>query len=194
MRKDHEIIARLIAPGSRVLDLGCGDGTLLELLTRGKNVRGQGIELRGETVRSCIEKGLSVFQGDIDGGLKEYPDKSFDYVILNQSMQEVKHAGYVLNEALRVGGKVIVGFPNFAYIKARWTLFFRGRTPITKSLPYLWYNTPNLHFLSITDFASFCGQQNISIVNTFYFRGRTSVDLLPNLLASDAIFVISKTS
>jgi len=123
MQLDHKIITNIIASGSKVLDLGCGNGELLDILVRQKNVKVQGIELDEAAIYQCVEKGLSVFHGDIDSGLGEYPDKSFDYVILNQSMQQARKVDFVIQEALRVGEKVIVGFPNFCYIKSRFMFF-----------------------------------------------------------------------
>lgn len=192
MRLDHKVIFEVIEKNSRVLDLGCGDGDLLSLLEKGKQVKGQGVEVDNKAIYKCIEKGLTVFHGDIDSGLVGYPDKSFDYVILNQTMQEAKKAELVLQEALRVGKKVIVGFPNFASLKARITIFFFGRTPITKSLPYRWYNTPNLHFLTIKDFKDFCWEKNITIEKVFYLGSKGFMNFLPNLLALNAVFVIKK--
>lgn len=191
-RLDHKVIYGIVEPGSRVLDLGCGEGDLLYLLSKGKGIKAQGIELREDAIYKCVEKGLSVFHGDIDSGLTEYPDKSFDYVILNQSMQEVRKVDFVIDEALRVGGKVIVGFPNFAYWRARLRLFLKGKTPVTYSLPYRWYNTPNLHFLSISDFKEFCSEKGISIVEEHYLGKITAADFLPNLFALNAVFVITK--
>jgi len=188
---DHQIIYSIIEPDSRVLDLGCGEGDLLYPLVRDKNVRAQGIELNDKAIQECVRKGLSVFQDDIENGLREYPDHSFDYVILNQSMQEVKKVDCVIQEALRIGTKVIVGFPNFAYIKSRFALFFQGKSPITESLPYLWYDTPNVRFLSITDFKDFCARKNIRIVEAHYMGKKDMVRLLPNLLALNAIFVLT---
>ncbi|MDD5711768.1 MAG: methionine biosynthesis protein MetW, partial [Smithellaceae bacterium] len=138
---DHKIISRLVSRGARVLDLGCGDGELLALLAKEKGCRVQGIELDDGAIHICIMKGVSVYHGDIESGLAEYPDRSFDYVILNQSMQEVREADRVIDEALRIGTKVIVGFPNFAQFRARAMLFFGGRAPVTRSLPYQWYDT-----------------------------------------------------
>jgi methionine biosynthesis protein MetW len=191
---DHRIIYSIIEPDSRVLDLGCGEGDLLYPLVRDKNVRAQGIELNDKAIQECVKKGLSVFQDDIENSLREYPDHSFDYVILNQSMQEVKKVDLVIQETLRIGNKVIVGFPNFAYIKSRLMLFFRGRSPITGSLPYLWFDTPNVRFLSITDFKNFCEEKNIRIVEAHYLGEKKIVHLWPNLLALNAIFVLSKNS
>lgn len=192
LRIDHRIIKNIIEPGSRVLDLGCGDGTLLYILAHEKNAKVQGIELNEEAIYQCVERGLSVFHSDIDSGLIGYPDKSFDYVILNQSMQEVKKVDFVIEEALRVGKNVIVGFPNFAYFKARVRLFFRGKAPVTLSLPYRWYNTPNLHFLSISDFKDFCSEKNIMILDTHYLGKKGLAGFWPNLLALNVVFVITR--
>jgi methionine biosynthesis protein MetW len=192
MRLDHKVILEIVSPGSRVLDLGCGDGSLMQLLATEKNARAQGIEFADEQIYKCVARGVSVFHGDIDTGLSEYPDQSFDYVILNQSLQEVVKVEFVLGEALRVAQKVIVGFSNFAYYKARIDLFFCGRVPVTKSLPNQWYSTPNLHFLSIRDFEEYCGDKNISILARYYLGEDRLVRLLPNLSALSAIFVISQ--
>lgn len=191
---DHRIIYSIIEPASRVLDLGCGEGDLLYPLVRDKQVRAQGIELNDKAIQECVKKGLSVFQDDIENSLREYPDNSFDYVILNQSMQEVKKVDYVIQEAARIGSKVIVGFPNFAHIKSRLMLFFRGKSPITGSLPYLWYDTPNVRFLSITDFKDFCARKNIRIVEAHYLGEKTIVRFLPNLFALNAVFVLTNNS
>jgi len=188
---DHQIIYSIVEFDSRVLDLGCGEGDLLYPLVRDKHVRAQGIELNDKAIQECVKKGLSVFHDDIESGLRGYPDNSFDYVILNQSMQEVKKVDCVIQEALRIGTKVIVGFPNFAYIKARLMLFFRGRSPITKSMPYLWYDTPNVRFLSITDFKDFCARKNIRIAEAYYIGKKAIVRFLPNLFALNAIFVLT---
>ena len=192
VRLDHKIIYGIVKPGSGVLDLGCGTGELLSLLAKEKDAKVQGIELSEEAIYKCVEKGLSVFHGDIDTGLAEYPDKSFDYVILNQSMQEVRKVDFVIEEALRVGKNVIVGFPNFAYWRARLRLFLKGKTPVTYSLPYRWYNTPNLHFLSISDFKEFCSEKKITISEAYYLGRKRVTKILPNLLALNAIFIITK--
>lgn len=191
-RLDHRIIYETVEPGSRILDLGCGAGELLSLLASEKGAKVQGIELNEDAIYKCVEKGLSVFHGDIDTGLTEYPDKSFDYVILNQSMQEVKKVDFVIDEALRVGGRVIVGFPNFAYWRARLRLFIKGKTPVTHSLPYRWYNTPNLHFLSISDFKEFCSEKGITVRAAYYLGRKKAIRICPNLLALNAVFIITK--
>lgn len=191
-RLDHKIIYRIIKPKARVLDLGCGDGELLSFLVKEKKVKAQGIELNEAAIYKCVEKGLSVFHGNIETGLSGYPDNAFDYVILNQSMQEVKDLEHVVDEALRIGKKVVVGFPNFAQLKARLRLFFKGKAPITSSLPYQWYNTPNLHFLSTSDFKYFCREKNIQVLKEFYLAGRRTIRFFPNIFASGAIFLVQK--
>ncbi|MHB8136989.1 MAG: methionine biosynthesis protein MetW [Smithellaceae bacterium] len=188
---DHRVIYSIVENDSRVLDLGCGEGELLYPLVRDKRVRAQGIELDDKAIQECVKKGLSVLHDDIENSLREFPDHSFDYVILNQSMQEVKKVDYVIQEALRIGNKVIVGFPNFAYIKSRFMLFFRGRSPITGSLPYLWFDTPNVRFLSISDFKLFCEEKNIRIVEAHYLGEQKIVRFRPNLFALNAVFVLT---
>jgi methionine biosynthesis protein MetW len=191
VRLDHRLIFDIIEPGSKVLDLGCGSGDLMEILAREKNVRVQGIEVDDAAIYECVKKGLSVFHSDIESGLVEYPDRSFDYVILNQSLQEVKKADFVIGESLRVAGKVVVGFPNFAYIRSRMMLFFKGRSPITPSLPYCWYDTPNVRFLSLADFRDFCGRKNLRVLETRYLGEKDEIRFWPNLLALNAVFVVS---
>jgi len=192
-RLDYKIIFEIVRRGSSVLDLGCGSGGLLDILVKEKKVKAQGIELREEAIYECVEKGLSVFHGDIEGGLGEYPDNSFDYVILNQSMQETRRIEFVLQESLRVGRKVIIGFPNFAYIRSRFDLFFKGKAPVTPSLPYSWYESPNVHFLSIKDFINYCKKKRIKIIKTYYLGENKTVKYFPNLLALSVIFIISKS-
>lgn len=187
---DHQAILDLIPSGSSVLDLGCGSGDLLSLLVKERHVKAQGIEIDDKAIFECVAKGLSVFHDDIDTGLPEYGDKSFDFVILNQSIQQVKKPDEVLKEALRVGERAIIGIPNFAHIKARFQIFFGGRVPVTPSLPYEWYNTPNLHFLSLTDFTKYCKKQKITIENTHYVNGKGRIRVLSNLFAQIGIFVL----
>ncbi len=190
-RIDHRLIVDMVKPGSTVLDLGCGTGELLGLLVRRKGVRGQGIEIDSHAIFECVVKGLSVFHDDIDSGLAEYGDNSFDYVILNQSFQQVKNPDTVLKEALRVGGKVIVGIPNFAHVSSRFQIFFRGRAPVTPALPHEWYDTPNLHFLSIDDFVRYCRARRVRIEDARYAGARRPAALFPNLLARTAVFCLS---
>ncbi len=192
VRLDHRLIIGIIGEGSRVLDLGCGEGDLIALLETIKDVRVQGIELDNDAVGRCIMRGLSVFHGDIESGLMEYPDRSFDWVILNQSMQETRKIDFVIEECLRVGRYVIVGFPNFAYVRARAAIFFCGSAPVTSSLPYHWFDTPNVRFLSIKDFFAFCRRKKITIVDARYLGKRRTIGILPNLLAQNAIFVLTK--
>lgn len=192
LRPDHQAIVEMVAPQSSVLDLGCGTGELLLTLVKEKQVRGQGIEIDEQAIYKCVAKGLNVLQDDIDHGLSDYEDQSFDYVILNQSLQQIEHFDTVLKDTLRVGRKVIVGFPNFAYIRARVQLFFLGKAPVTPSLPYLWYDSPNLHFLSISDFKDYCWAQNILIEKSVYIGKRGYVKHFPNLFANLGIFLISR--
>jgi len=189
---DFKIFAEWISDGTSVLDLGCGDGELLAYLSKERRVHAQGIELSEQAIIRCVSAGLSVFQQDIDTGLSEYADESFDYVILNQTLQQVKKPDLALQEALRVGKKVIVGIPNFAYYKARASIFFRGRVPVTPALPYQWYDTPNLHFLSIADFEDYCKIKIINIERVFFTSGTHRIRFLPNLRAESGFFILSR--
>jgi len=190
---EYKYIVDMIEKGSSVLDLGCGNGDLLAILKKERGItRSQGIEIDEKAVYECVAKGVSVFHGDIDTGLSEYSDKSFNYVILNQTFQQVKKPDGVLKEALRVGGKVIVGFPNFAYAAARFHLAVRGRAPITKSLPYEWFNTPNIHFLSIADFRDYCKTRDITIEKACYLAKSRPVRFMPNVFALLGVFLIVK--
>jgi len=192
IRLDHRIIYSVIDHGSRVLDLGCGEGDLLYLLARDKQVIAQGIEMDDRAIQECVKKGLSVFHDDIESGLREYPEHSFDFVILNQSMEEVKNVDSLIQDALRIGNRVIIGFPNFAYIKSRWMMFFKGRAPITRSLPYSWFDTPNVRFLSVIDFREYCSEKNIRIIEAHYLGGKSTVRFCPNLFALNAVFVLTR--
>jgi methionine biosynthesis protein MetW len=191
---DHRFIFEMIDAGASVLDLGCGDGELLALLNQKKNVKSCGIELDEKAIYSCVEKGVTVLHGDIDSGLSEYADKSFDYVILNQSLQQVSNLQKVLTDSLRVGRKVIVGFPNFTYWVSRLQFFFIGKAPVTASLPYTWFESPNKHFFSIEDFRKYCLEKNIRIEAECFIGTSKRVYVLPNFFARTGVFLISKTS
>jgi methionine biosynthesis protein MetW len=189
---EHLVISGWISSGASVLDLGCGDGELLVLLIKNKEVHAQGIELSEQAIHNCVAAGLSVFQQDIDIGLTEYADKSFDYVILNQTLQQVRKPNFAIKEALRVGKKVIVGFPNFCYIINRFQIFFHGKVPVSPSLPYEWYDTPNLHFLSITDFKDYCKKNQITVDDTAFISKNRTVRFMPNLFGEVGLFLLSK--
>ena len=193
-RVDYELIESLIEQGSTVLDVGCGDGQLLANLVRDKNIKGEGIELDQELVLDCICRRLPIIQQDIEQGLHYYGDKSFNYVILSQTVQTIKNPEKVFKELLRVGKKVIVSFPNFAYWRSRAQLFFRGKAPVTRQLPFEWHNSPNIHFLSLKDFDEFCKKLNVRVekriplVKTYL----SPVRFAPNLFTEQVIYVTSK--
>jgi len=189
---EHKAILEWVKRDASVLDLGCGNGELLALLIRQKGIKAQGIEIDEQAIYQCVAKGLSVFHEDIDNGLSDYADDSFDYVILNQSFQQVKKPDIVLKEALRVGKEVIIGFPNFAHYQGRLQIFFKGKTPVTPSLPYEWHDTPNLHFLSISDFIAYCHKRDIKIEKVAFIGKNREVKTLPNLFALIGIFLVSK--
>ncbi|MDD5045170.1 MAG: methionine biosynthesis protein MetW [Candidatus Omnitrophica bacterium] len=191
-RLDNLVITEIIEPNTNILDLGCGNGELMSLLVGEKGCTAHGIEKDEQAIYECVEKGLNVLHGDIDSGLSEYSDESFDYVILNQSLQQVAHFDTVFREALRVGKKVIVGLPNFAHYKSRLQLFFLGRAPVTSSLPYSWYDSPNVHFLSMTDFIHYCSSRNAKIERSVFLGEKKRVALLPNLFANVGIFLLTK--
>ncbi|GAB0056500.1 hypothetical protein SIID45300_00808 [Candidatus Magnetaquicoccaceae bacterium FCR-1] len=164
LRIDQAVIADLVSEGARVLDLGCGDGLLLEHLIRRKHAQGFGVEISHEGVHACIARGLPVYQGDIDQGLNDHHDDSFDYVILSHTLQAVHRPEYVLKEMLRVGKKIIVSFPNFGYWRVRLGLLLAGRMPRTRMLPYRWHNTPYIHLCTILDFEDLCAELDINIL------------------------------
>lgn len=153
-RIDLAVVAGLIRPGAKVLDVGCGDGLLLELLQEDKKIDGRGMELSQRGVNECVTRGLSVIQGDADSDLVFYPDKGFDYVVLSQTLQATRNPKEVLDHLLRIGERAIVSFPNFGHWRVRLALLLEGRMPVTKELPYSWYDTPNIHFCTIRDFVN----------------------------------------
>ena len=198
LRPDLAAIAALIAPGARVLDVGCGEGDLLEHLVIEKQVDGRGIELSQQNVNACVARGLSVLQGDADTDLADYPSAVFDVVILSQTIQATRSPRSVLQHLLRIGVKTIVSFPNFGHWRVRLALLFNGRMPQTTTLGYRWYETPNIHLCTISDFTELVRDKGARIEGAFAFdqNGRTrpmATDAWgPNLFAQGAIFVLTK--
>jgi len=196
LRLDLNYIVRSIENNSRVLDLGCGSGELLHKLAQEKNIRGHGVEIDVENICACVGKGVPVIHADMDEGLGEYPDKSFDYVILSQTLQAVKKPHIILHDMLRVGQTGIVSLLNFGYWKVRSQLFVQGIMPRTKTLPYQWYDTPNIHLTTIKDFKNLCAAGNITIIKQINLgqarKGGVLCNLFPNWFTNLAIFVIQK--
>jgi methionine biosynthesis protein MetW len=196
MKNEFKIIANLLPLQSRVLDVGCGDGTLIEALIKEKNIDARGIELEEDKVKECISKGLSVIEGDAETELGQFPNKAFDFVILSQTLQAFYQPENVLAQLLRIGERVIISIPNFGYWQIRASLLFRGKMPVTKSLPYTWYNTPNLHMCSIKDFYQFCEKKKINIDRVIGINGEKTSSIyrvnleMKNLLSEVGIFVI----
>ena len=190
-RSDYAIISELIEPGTMVLDLGCGEGELLAWLAENKQVSGRGVELSGTRVQRAIARGVTAYQGDIDQGLKDYPDQIFDYVILSQTLQETRQPLQVLRELLRVGRHAIVAFPNFGHWRVRLAHLWSGRAPQTKLFPYEWYDSPNIHFLTVDDFESLAARENWQVERRIFLAGYRTVGVLPNLLAEVAVFMIT---
>ena len=190
-RSDYAIIGEIVSPGARVLDLGCGEGELLHWLAANKNVDARGVEIAGEKVRRAIARGVSVFQGDIDEGLADYPDHAFDYVILSQTLQETRQPRRVLREMLRVGRRGIVAFPNFGHWRVRLSMLSSGRAPRTKLFPYDWYNSPNIHFLTVEDFEALAALESLTVERRYFLAGHRKVTLMPNLLAEVAVFLVT---
>ncbi len=190
LSSDSQAIFGLIQPKSKVLDLGCGDGELLYHLIQKKGCIASGIEIDEHSIYQCIEKGITVSHADLNEEMAHYPDKRFDYVILNESLQQVVNAEKVITEALRIGKQVIVGVPNFCFLPARFQIFFGGSVPKTKCLPYEWYNTPNVRFFSLKDFRLFCRKKNIRIKDFIGIGNSKRIVLFTNLFAILGIFLL----
>jgi methionine biosynthesis protein MetW len=194
-RLDYKYIEDLVPDGSTVLDLGCGDGELLAELVREKHVRGSGVDNDQASIEACVAKGLSVFHGDLDAGLADYEDGSIDVVILAFSLQQLRRPRLVIREMLRVGKLAIVSFPNFAHWSVSGELIVRGRMPVSKELPYQWYDTPNIHLCTIKDFRDLCRHEGLHIEQEFFLShfDKPARDLrLPNLTARIAVFAVTR--
>ena len=196
VRADLALLAELISPGAKVLDIGCGDGSLLKHLETTKRVDARGIELSQRGVNECVARGLSVIQGDADRDLIHYPDDAFDFVILSQTLQATHRPREVVEQMKRIGARAIVSFPNFAHWRVRVALGFGGRMPVTRQLPYSWYDTPNIHFFTIRDFLDLCSELNIEIERSLALNrhGKKIPFLGPwwfwNLFGSQAVFLL----
>ncbi len=198
MKNEFQVIADLIEKDKKVLDVGCADGTLMKFLKDNKNINIRGLEISKEKVQECIAKGLTVIEGNAEKDLKQFPDKSFDYVVLSQTLQAFLNPELVINELLRVGKKAIVTIPNFGYWKIRLHLLTKGTMPITKTLPDEWYNTPNLHMCTIKDFVNFINSRNFKIFKSLALNSQ-NISLInntnlgmKNLFADLGIFLIEK--
>lgn len=194
VRVDYDLIEAVIAPGSRVLDVGCGNGELLARLKHDKGIVARGIEYDIDKAAGCLDTGLAVLHRDVERGLAMYPDKSFDYVLLSQTLQTLKDPKAAFKEMLRVGKRVVVSFPNFAYYRSRFQILLNGKAPVTKQLPFDWHDSPNIHFLSLKDFERFCKELDVRIEKKIPL-GRTAwspAKIMPNLLATQAIYVTSE--
>ncbi len=189
-RSDYAIISELIEPNTRVLDLGCGEGELLEWLALHKHVDARGVEISGPKAQQAIARGVSVFHSDLEEALADLPDRAFDYVILSQTLQETREPLRVLHDMLRVGEHAIVAFPNFGHWSVRLSHLWTGRAPKTKLFPYDWYDSPNIHFLTVDDFETLANSQKWVIERRMFLQGPRTVKLLPNLLAEVAVFLI----
>lgn len=186
-RPDFAAIAAWIPKGASVLDLGCGDGSLLRYLKETRSVRGYGVEISDLDLVSCIANGVNVIQNDLDSGLSDFEDNTFDFVILSQTLQATRHTEALIQEMLRVGREGIVSFPNFGYWKSRMNVML-GNMPVSRELPYQWYDTPNVHLCTLNDFESFCRKYCVNISARSVMTGGLEVGLLPNLLGSTAVY------
>jgi methionine biosynthesis protein MetW len=191
-RSDYAIIGEIVEPKTKVLDLGCGEGELLEWLAAHKGVEARGVELSGAKVQKAIARGVSVFQCDMDEGLADYPDQTFDYVILSQTLQETRQPRKVLREMLRVGRRAIVAFPNFGHWQVRMSMMFSGRAPSTPLFPYEWYDSPNIHILTVEDFEALAALEGLKVERRYFLSGHRRVRLAPNLLAEVAVFLVRR--
>ena len=191
-RPDFDAIAAWVAPEATVLDLGCGDGLLLKFLTGTRGVKGYGIEIDDGNVLACVKNGMNVIQSDLERGLQGFDAGSFDYVILSQTLQAMRHTEEIVLEMLRVGRQGIVAFPNFGHWQARWQVAVGGRMPVSDALPYQWYDTPNLHLCTISDFERFCVGHSVRILERIVLHAGRQVEFLPNLLGSLAVFRFEK--
>lgn len=192
LRPDLAIIADNVEPGSRVLDIGCGDGALMAEL-RAKGCDARGIEIDGADVTAALERGLSVIQGDADTDLADYPDASFDYAILSQTLQTTRRPDLVVEQLLRIGERAFVSFPNFAQWRIRLALMFGGRMPVTKQLPARWYDTPNIHHVTIDDFRGFLKQRGVRIERQWFLRDDRAISsAAANIFAEHAVFLLSR--
>ena len=188
---ESETIARWVAPGSRVLDLGCGDGKLLKHLWQTRQAPGYGVEIDDAKVVECIRNDVNVLQLDLEDGLAAFADRSFDYVILSETLQAIHAQEPLMKEMLRVGREAIVSFPNFGFWKARIQIAFAGHMPVSKELPYQWYDTPNVHHCTLFDFEALCAKLRLRILERVVLRDGNPVSVLPNLLGSLAIYRVS---
>ncbi|HEX4593125.1 MAG TPA: methionine biosynthesis protein MetW [Bryobacteraceae bacterium] len=191
-RSDYAIISELVEPNTRVLDLGCGEGELLAWLAQNKNVDARGVEISGPRAQQAIARGVSVFHSDLEEALADLPDLAFDYVILSQTLQETREPLKVLRDMLRVGRRAIVAFPNFAHWSVRLAHLFTGRAPKTKLFPHDWYDSPNIHFLTVDDFEALVANEKWAVERRMFLQGARKVGILPNLLAEVAVFLIRK--
>ena len=197
LHRNYDIIRALVDDGSRVLNLGCGDGSIFRGLQTDRGITGTGVEIDEEKIVQCVGNGVPVIQADVDRGLNDFKTGSFDFVIMNRTLQNLRRPEFVIDEMLRVGRKAIVGFPNFGFLPIRWSLFWTGRMPVTKSLPYHWYDSPNIHLCTISDFKDLCGKKRISILDSYYLRNDRAgflINAMPNIQASEAIFLISRSA
>ncbi len=191
-RGDFALISELIPPGSRVLDLGCGDGALLAWLRENKQVEARGVEINRELVQKAISRGVTVYHGDIDQSVTEYPEQAFDYVILSQTLQETRHPLRVLEEMLRVGRHAVVAFPNFGHWRVRLSHLTSGRSPRTPTFPYQWYNSPNIHFLTVLDFEELVEDQGWVVEKRRFLSGHSQITLMPNVMAEIAVYMVRR--